>query len=86
MSNFTKGPWVCVHAGDDGYVVQVGKDIDMVSGKGLLFMNEDKHNAHLIAAAPDMYEVLEDIVKNYECEFHIDKMIRKVLAKARGEI
>ena len=42
-------------------------------------------NAHLIASAPDMYELLQDILTNYQCGDIIDRQIEEVLAKARGE-
>lgn len=44
-------------------------------------------NAHLIAAAPEMYQALKDITKlkiNDDCKINI-KAIKKLLAKARGE-
>lgn len=42
-------------------------------------------NAHLIAAAPEMYEMLSDILRNYEAGTKIDLEIERLLAKARGE-
>lgn len=41
-------------------------------------------NAHLIAAAPEMYEVL-DVVRPYLLSDAIVELIDETLAKARGE-
>lgn len=42
-------------------------------------------NAHLIAAAPEMYEMLESLADQDECQmFKVE--IAKLLAKARGEL
>ena len=46
--------------------------------------NDKERNAHLIAAAPDMYELLEEITNYAECSF-LEKQINELLAKARGE-
>ncbi|ARM83941.1 hypothetical protein [Marinobacter salarius] len=46
---------------------------------------EDHDTAKLVAAAPDMYSLLSDILKNYECGDIVDQEIQSVLARARGE-
>ncbi len=50
---------------------------------------QDIANAHLIAAAPKMYAMLEDFVKTKECKqewlFEMQSTIESLLAKARGE-
>jgi hypothetical protein len=53
---------------------------------------EDEANANLIAAAPDMYEALESMIKSYtyhcpEADEHSNaiKTARAALAKARGK-
>jgi len=45
-------------------------------------------NANLIAAAPEMYALLADIAKNYQCMPNpatVESRINTLLAKARGE-
>lgn len=80
MTGFTKGPW-----GDKTKVVV----------RGLSFLShahyetlEGRANANLIAAAPDLYEVLEqliDALDNEDSEIYFKKKGREALAKARGE-
>ena len=41
-------------------------------------------NAHLIAAAPEMYEMLEQLSDLDECQM-LKSKINQLLAKARGE-
>jgi len=71
--NYTKGEWQFTLNTDKKH-----SEIDIFSqeGKGVKYIgtinaiwlsNEEKlANAHLIAAAPDMYEALEDIIKQAE--------------------
>lgn len=42
-------------------------------------------NASLIAAAPEMYEMLEEILRVYEMDYDDTNKAMKLLAKARGE-
>ena len=51
-------------------------------------LEESTANAHLIAAAPEMYHALNDIVKlglDDDCKINIDSL-KRLLAKARGEL
>ncbi|HIB76367.1 MAG TPA: hypothetical protein EYO58_01860 [Flavobacteriales bacterium] len=86
MSKFTQGKWIA-----NGYVVESedGKTIADCgfSDKGV--DEEEKSNAHLIAAAPDMYAMLDVMAKSIlttgaGC---IEDMlaIESLLKKARGE-
>ena len=88
---FTKGPWRVVlnrmvYSVDD-FIAEVGRSIDLKA---------DRADAHLIAAAPDMYGALEvdldyimteaekrDFDPPVPCELLAD--IEHALAKARGE-
>lgn len=50
-----------------------------------------KANAHLISAAPDMYEALTELILkvkliDHECEFDLCLDAEQALAKAKGEI
>ena len=49
---------------------------------------EARANAALIAAAPEMYALLDDIRKNYQCmpnPADVERRINALLARARGE-
>jgi hypothetical protein len=91
---FTKGPWW--HDNNEGYGannIWANTDGDVL-GKDLVATGvgdsaEAEANAHLIAAAPDMYAALDRLVANLsEGDFisttRIDEAIA-ALAKARGE-
>ena len=87
---FTQGEWEAViYAG--------GHRLDVWSGDDRIYQNEsitdsleEVANAHLIAAAPDMYRMLNDIAINLKsdgngCFDNTVGVIGKLLAKARGE-
>lgn len=92
MEKFTKGPWVVDKYGN--IVQQGGKPTDArdcIRAGGLaLTTNEGEPmaNRHLIAAAPEMYEMLSSLLAN--SSFNVEhpaaaEEIEKLLAKARGE-
>ena len=87
---FTKGEWevtiyesetkIDLWSGDDRIY---HKDINIADNE---WRAEQVANAHLIAAAPEMYEMLENIHEILDDEFDGVKFdIRELLAKARGE-
>lgn len=84
-ANFTKGPWKFqVNNNDDlmtsFYGVSIGVNYIPTPTEN------SKLDAHLIAQAPAMYEMLESILKS-NCrvdEFHME--IEALLTKARGEL
>ncbi|CAM0014510.1 hypothetical protein VPHK367G1_0075 [Vibrio phage K367 g1] len=84
-AKFAKGPWVV----KDGVVVCTNRSDSYTrvayaySGHAIPYTEEVLNNAHLIAAAPEMYELLEFISEN-PSETNVIE-IRKLLAKARGE-
>lgn len=81
-AKFTKAPWKIQ---DDGYGL-IG--VLFRKGYGVLVGHKDNEsisNAHLIAAAPEMYGMLERILKPYGREDISDDAIENLLAKARGE-
>jgi len=96
-TKFTKGEWHCidgtiigeqvlfVHATElgvnKGIVCRLTKQVDTHISLSL----EDIANAHLIAAAPDMYKMLESLRDDYGLLTTVGKDIDKLLAKARGE-
>jgi hypothetical protein len=65
MSRFTPGPWTC-DEDDKQYVIGEGQS-KYRTHVGTVYADdtdpkEAKANAHLIAAAPDMYEALQLVV------------------------
>ena len=109
-TRFTRGPWIVdatanqhidgahwreIRAGDHGQVLaEVYHDLgDPDPG---LTDEDAAANAHLIAAAPDLYEALVDFVENPAFQIAVggnpnavDAMLdraRAALAKARGEV
>lgn len=93
MSKHTPGPWL---NGQDGFNLGSGvvygrhpngnpKDVATIRGWG----GEQQANSRLIAAAPEMLEVLETIKRRmYEPRAlfleEVELMIDKVIAKAKG--
>lgn len=89
-AKFTKGNWN-LFKGNSGYLelsTDFGDEIISWQGfDGVPFCDKEKEaNANLIAAAPEMYDMLHSIENdaNQIPPFLWDK-IQSVLAKARGE-
>lgn len=96
-TKFTPGPWTAEY--DDKWRHWVVHAHSMPVNSPLVrlsdFDDEAKHDAALIAAAPDLYEALSDLFENEK--FHtaiggnpimVDRLIQRVwaaLKKARGE-
>ena len=90
-TKFTPGPWLfSSYKSGTSVIVIDGKEFDVAT---VNYPNRDA-NAHLIAAAPDLYEALEELhaeqngppLEKYKTSW--EKAIRKTeaaLAKARGE-
>lgn len=80
---FTPGPWKARMNCD----VMAGERMvaDCMSG----WLEENKANARLIAAAPDMYEAAEAALECLESngfgKAYVEDLLRTALRKARGE-
>jgi hypothetical protein len=96
-TKFTPGRWAFrALRGDDGlgYIEADGYDI-IHAGVSDLSREENEANAHLIAAAPEMYEALVHFIEDPTFQVAVggnpnvvDRMLdhaRAALAKARGE-
>lgn len=92
---FTPAPW---HTTNDGYNVKNETDIMICLNSFEDDVEQCKANANLIAAAPELYEALVELLNdtkmfyesgdagNFDCEeMDVFKRVRKALAKARGE-
>lgn len=97
MSKFTPGPWTLCYDGQiDG---PDGLKICGFSWDSYREFNEGNNaaNARLIAAAPEMYEMVTEIVRANDCEFRefganlelspeIGLKAKAILAKVDGEL
>lgn len=94
---FTTGPWHVEIVRYECYVCnEVGLHVLTFDGSHF-DTDSDIANAHLIAAAPEMYEALEEILSDLDTfpqvapgvdhpeVFDLKQKIRKLLRKARGE-
>lgn len=85
QTKWTPGPWSNDRIGE--IAVSLGDDnIALVCFEGEL--NDEKEceaNAHLIAAAPELYEALKEVVALSDRKQHAWDNARAALAKARGE-
>lgn len=88
-NKFTPGPWQVIdYAGRADYNKAVANSEGVVLAEIVDFCN-DKENANLIAAAPEMYELLkgvcrECLLRDHETDCEACKFNR-VLEKVRGE-
>lgn len=98
-AKFTKGRWVAAqkHSSKVGLPVVAsphGRSIASVTffGLGENFKSHDDEsyaNAHLIAAAPELYEALKDILGIIPPDYEESPMVafaKAALTKARGEV
>ena len=93
---FTKGPWLAAATSvypdrePRGFEIKIQRPIeDSIS------LEEAQANSHLVAAAPDMYEVLNDVwdaltdgglrIFTEDQDDYYIRAIEKALKKARGE-
>ena len=84
-TKFTPGPWLFVEDGD-GAKVLLGTEANIISGKNIIYMNDDLHNSRLIAAAPELYEALEAMLSEYgEYAGLSTDLAVDALRKGRGE-
>lgn len=88
MSKFTPGPWLTKtytnhELQTDFAMVMMGDWVHMIG-----YSDEDKANAHLIAAAPAMYEALKELLdvrgKTACMVLEAQEKARKVLRVADG--
>lgn len=86
-AGFTPGPWeasleaarfVIQHTPDHG----MGKRALAVTGGA---EPANPYNAHLIAAAPDLYEAVSEAILRCSMSESMRKQLHAALAKARGE-
>lgn len=95
MNKFTTGPWSvsdqCYGGLEDvlhGYP-SVHDDKYAIAQMCDLEINEAYANAMLIACAPEMYEMLEEIIDSlgneHSLPIHVIDNVTALLAKARGE-
>ena len=87
-AKFTRGPWSkraiaaalrAAHKHDGGWIDEIGDGENM----------PDEDDAHLIAAAPEMYQAVETALECLEnkgfARAYVEDLLRNALRKARGE-
>jgi hypothetical protein len=88
MEKFTKGPWEifgdwAINDSNGRLIAQFEPLCDDIS---LANTDESFANAHLIAAAPEMYALLKNIQLEHCNTAKLYNEIDDLLAKARGEL
>ena len=83
-TKFTPGPWLfSSYKSGTSVIVIDGKEFGVAT---VNYPNRDA-NAHLIAAAPDLYEALDNLENDDgSIPDHAWKLVQAALAKARGEV
>lgn len=92
-TKFTKRQWdVCTKPKSENYALHVNcgdmMELTVITTAGDISHAdgiERKANAHLIAAAPEMYNLLQDVMNSKCCTSEFSDQISELLAKARGE-
>ena len=85
-AKFTPAPWEVHPDCPDMVRCSLGVVAEMYLDRG-----QNETNSHLIAAAPDLYDVLQELEESvdywseYDVPLGIQDRIRNVLRKARGE-
>jgi len=86
-TTFTPGPWTQNYVGTHGFIVRGGeKSVHVASvlpKQDFVDSAEAKSNAHLIAAAPDLFSALSRLLLIADEKSVV--MARAALAKSRGE-
>jgi len=94
MSKHTPGPWEIKRHFDPGYKFISAQKHTALAQVVWRMEDEDRSpvceaNAHLIAAAPELLEALQNLLKVHEGEggtqHHAGDMARAAIAKAKGE-
>lgn len=81
MNHYTKGEWKAYHKGSGGYYVSNGRKV--IADIEDFGEDESQTNAHLIAAAPVMYDILK-VIKKYLDRPHCDAW--RIAVDGKGEI
>ena len=91
MSEFTKGPWVVNKTGihwNNPSLCNIEIAFGEI-GECICDTVYEEADAHLIAAAPDMYDLLKRLTSHDNCKKDIVHLLGEadsLLAKARGEL
>lgn len=93
MSKYTPGPWKLFKFGTTGYTWCIDDSQDeavayIESATAVLHEGESKANARLIATAPELFEVLDEILDQLHDTALEPELWQKAIAvykKAKGE-
>lgn len=93
MSKHTKGPWLITMRDTENYVHTLENDTNPVAHVFSVYGGDREANTRLVAAAPDMYEILKRIYYNTDTRtmerleedgitlFELEALINKVEGK-----
>ena len=81
-ATFTPGPWVVKH--DKKGLPFIGVASDPWTYPGTVATVEDEKDARLIAAAPEMYEILQEVERVCLKSPEIGNKLREILARVDG--
>jgi hypothetical protein len=82
ITKFTKGIWDWEHDECTSSMIQIDSNI----GCSICRL-QSENDAYLISAAPEMYELLEEILELLPpSQYRDQSIIEKLLAKARGDL
>ena len=81
MTKFTQGKWIF----DDEYIFTANKGRLIADVMGKRDKDEFNANGRLIAAAPEMYRWLLEVLGNEKIKKSTEKVIEKLLARIDGE-
>lgn len=82
MTKFTKGPW---YSAKNGCIKTVDGEITVAQISWMRNEEEEAHNANLIAAAPELFIVLEHCLAWLPGDCSAACEARAAIAKATGE-
>lgn len=90
MSKHTPGPWTVQRIDIDCGIIQWAielPDMRVIAHTGAdVSVAQDKANARLIAAAPEMLQALKEIVFEFECQYDTANEPEGVMEKARLKV
>lgn len=81
MSKHTKGPWNIMTTPSGYRFIEHWPTGTRVDDRIHVAEVEIREDAHLIAAAPDMYEALKMLISGFDESIYVDKELQKRKAK-----
>lgn len=80
-TKFTKGEWILSEFYDGFHIYSIGKKVCSI-WSGLVTRSENKANAKLIAAAPDLFNALNELIDFHKSDMHLKLPVLEEAIKA----